>query len=123
MRSQERTLKGAFGVNPSVVEFGRRQRFWMRRNFVKAASISLKVSFRLREVIGNQHVYSESQAISKVWTYIKQKNLADLSDDRSVIPDRKLSKIVGKKGKKFSKSKIAAAIKKHIRKSNFHFKN
>lgn len=118
MRSQKKKLQG-FGANLSAVEFGRQRGIWMRRNFVKSATISLKVSFHLREVIGNQHVYTESQVIGKVWTYIKEKNLRDPSDDRSIIPDRKLCKIMGKK---FRKSKIAAAIKKHIRKSNVHFK-
>jgi chromatin remodeling complex protein RSC6 len=116
MALQKRILKGPFGAKLSDVEFGRQRGIWMERNFVKSAAISLKVSFPLREVIGNQQVYSESQVISKVWNYINKNNLGDHSDERSIIPDRKLGKILGKGGKKFRKSKVAIAIKKHIRK-------
>ncbi len=122
MRSQKRMLNGPFGTDISVVEFGRQRGIWMKRNFVKSATISLKVSFPLREVIGNHHVYTESQVISKVWAYIKKNNLTDPSDAQSIIPDRKLGKIVGKKGKRFGKSRINAAIKKNIRMLTFHFK-
>ncbi len=121
-RSQKRMLKGPFGADTREVEFGRQRGIWMKRNFVRSATISLKVSSPLREVIGNQHVYTEIQVISKVWEYIEKNNLTDPSDAQSIIPDRKLGKIVGKKGKRFGKSRINAAIKKNVRMLTFHFK-
>ena len=111
MRRKERKLKGTFGASFSEVEFGRQRGMWLKRNFVKSGSISLKVSFPLREVIGNEEVYCEREIVRKVWRYVNEKNLMDSS---SIICDLKLRKIFGKKCQKLSKNKVAVVIKKYI---------
>ena len=77
MRRKERKLKGKFGASLSEVEFGQQRGMWLKRNFVKSGSISLKVSFTLREVIGNEEVYCEREIVRKVWSYANKKNLMD----------------------------------------------
>ena len=59
--------------------------------FMKA----LKPSPALAEVIGTNSV-PRTEAVSKIWVYIKKHNLQNPKNKRNIIADEKLAKVFGK---------------------------
>ena len=56
----------------------------------------LKPSEELAAVVGGPTPLSRSEAVSKVWDYIKARNLQNPEDRREILADDKLRKVFGK---------------------------
>ena len=107
-------LKGQCGVNLDLIKFGQKQGLWLQRNFVKSPSHPVKVSFHLKELLGDEMFYSRGGILNQVWYYIREKRLADPLNKNLIEPDLKLSKVLGKKCLKINRSQIIAEINKSI---------
>ena len=103
-------LKGQCGVNLDIIKFGQKQGLWLRRNFVKSPSNPVKVSFHLKELLGDEMFYSRGGIVNQVWNYIQEKRLANPLDKNLIEPDLKLSKVLRKRCLKINRSQILAAI-------------
>jgi chromatin remodeling complex protein RSC6 len=57
---------------------------------------ALTPSAALAEVIGTAAV-PRTEAVKKIWTYIKKHNLQNPKNKRNILADDKLAKIFGKK--------------------------
>lgn len=55
----------------------------------------MKVSPELGAVVGSKDK-SRGQVTKKLWAYIKENKLQDKKDKRTIIPDKKLAKVLGK---------------------------
>ena len=113
-------LKGQCGVNLDLIKFGQKQGLWLRRNFVRSPSNPLKVSFHLKELLGNEMFYSRGGILNQVWNYIRENRLTDPLDKNLIEPDLKLSKVLGKRCLKINRSQIIAAINKSFTKWNWN---
>jgi len=71
------------------------------------------LSKELAEVVG-AHELSRPEVVKKIWEYIKGHNLQDEKNKRLIVPDSKLSKILGKKP--VDMMKLAGLLNKHIEK-------
>ncbi|KHL25346.1 hypothetical protein PK98_01050 [Croceibacterium mercuriale] len=69
------------------------------------------VSEDLEQVIGKGPM-TRAEVTSKVWEYIKSKNLQDEKDKRQINPDDKLGAVIGKD--QISMFKMTAAVSKHL---------
>ncbi len=69
------------------------------------------VSPELEEVVGKGPM-TRAEVTSKVWVYIKGKDLQDSKDKRQINPDEKLGKVIGKE--QISMFKMTAAVSKHL---------
>ena len=65
----------------------------------------------LAEVIGNKPL-PRTQAVSKIWDYIKKNNLQNPKNKRNIIADDKLAKIFGKK--EVTMFELAGILGKHL---------
>ena len=65
----------------------------------------------LEEVVGKGPM-TRAQVTSKVWEYIKSKDLQDSKDKRMINPDDKLSEVIGKD--QISMFKMTGAVSKHM---------
>ena len=75
--------------------------------FMKA----LKPSPALAEVIGNVSV-PRTEAVRKIWVYIKKNNLQNPKNKRNILADDKLSKVFGKK--EVTMFELAGILGKHL---------
>jgi upstream activation factor subunit UAF30 len=75
--------------------------------FMKA----LKPSAALAEVIGNISV-PRTEAVRKIWVYIKKNNLQNPKNKRNILADDKLSKVFGKK--EVTMFELAGILGKHL---------
>lgn len=75
------------------------------------AAGTLKPSAELAAVIGEGTV-SRPEVVKKIWDYIKEHNLQDPADKRSVIADTKLRPVFGKD--KVTMFEIAGIVGKHV---------
>ena len=75
--------------------------------FMKA----LKPSAALAEVIGNVSV-PRTEAVRKIWVYIKKNNLQNPKNKRNILADDKLSKVFGKK--EVTMFELAGILGKHL---------
>lgn len=83
----------------------------------RAKSSSLyKLSPELNAVIEEEKL-SRSDALKKLWDYIRKHNLQDPKDKRMVIPDEKLSALFGG-SEPLSMFKFGAVISKHLKKDS-----
>lgn len=71
----------------------------------------VNVSPQLEEVVGKGPM-TRAQVTSKVWDYIKSKDLQDSQDKRMINPDEKLGAVIGKE--QISMFKMTAAVSKHL---------
>lgn len=78
----------------------------------KIAQKTYSLSPELAVVAGSQKL-SRPEVTKKVWDYIKANNLQDPKNKRTIIPDEKLSKIVGKKP--IDMMKLASFLSKHMK--------
>ncbi len=65
----------------------------------------------LEDVVGKGPM-TRAQVTSKVWEYIKGKDLQAKDDRRNIEPDDKLGKVIGKET--ISMFKMTAAVSKHL---------
>jgi chromatin remodeling complex protein RSC6 len=71
----------------------------------------VQLSGELEAVIGKGPM-TRAQVTSKIWEYIKGKDLQDSKDRRQINPDDKLSSVIGKD--QISMFKMTAAVSKHL---------
>ncbi|MBV7258028.1 SWIB/MDM2 domain-containing protein [Erythrobacter crassostreae] len=69
------------------------------------------LSSELENVVGKGPM-TRAQVTSKVWEYIKGKDLQDSKDRRQINPDDKLGAVIGKD--QISMFKMTAAVSKHL---------
>jgi len=69
------------------------------------------LSPELEEVVGKGPM-TRAEVTSKVWEYIKAKDLQDSKDKRQINPDDKLGSVIGKD--QISMFKMTAAVSKHL---------
>ena len=69
------------------------------------------LSPELENVVGKGPM-TRAQVTSKVWEYIKSKDLQDSKDKRQINPDDKLGAVIGKE--QISMFKMTAAVSKHL---------
>ncbi|HXH76222.1 MAG TPA: SWIB/MDM2 domain-containing protein [Bacteriovoracaceae bacterium] len=75
--------------------------------FMKA----LKPSSALAEIIGAASV-ARTEAVKKIWGYIKKHNLQNPKNKRNILADDKLSKVFGKK--EVTMFELASILGKHL---------
>lgn len=71
----------------------------------------VQLSGALEEVIG-KGPKTRAQVTSDIWKYIKANNLQKPSDKRTIVPDAKLSGVIGKD--EISMFKMTAEVSKHL---------
>ncbi len=71
----------------------------------------VQLSGELEAVIGKGPM-TRAQVTSKIWEYIKGKDLQDSKDRRQINPDDKLASVIGKD--QISMFKMTAAVSKHL---------
>ena len=76
-----------------------------------AFMVALKPSPALAEVIGATAV-PRTEAVRKIWVYIKKNNLQNPKNKRNILADDKLSKIFGKK--EVTMFELAGILGKHL---------
>jgi len=76
-----------------------------------AFMVALKPSAALAEVIGAVAV-PRTEAVRKIWVYIKKNNLQNPKNKRNILADDKLSKVFGKK--EVTMFELAGILGKHL---------
>jgi len=78
-------------------------------------ALNQKVGYsdELAEIVGKPPM-ARSEITSKLWDYIRKKDLQAKDDRRQIEPDAPLAKIIGKD--RISMFKMTAAVNKHIEK-------
>jgi upstream activation factor subunit UAF30 len=77
-----------------------------------AFMVALKPSPALAEVIGNVAI-PRTEAVRKIWVYIKKNNLQNPKNKRNILADDKLSKVFGGK-KEVTMFELAGILGKHL---------
>lgn len=77
------------------------------------SQITYGVSEELYAVVGSRQL-TRPQIVKKMWDYIKAKKCQDAKNRRMIVPDEKLSKVLG--NKPVDMLKLAGHINKHIKK-------
>lgn len=75
--------------------------------------ITYTVSDELQAVVGSKQL-TRPQIVKKMWDYIKAKKCQDQKSKRMIVPDEKLSKVIG--NRPVDMLKLAGHINKHIKK-------
>ena len=75
--------------------------------------MSYSVSTELQAIIGTKKA-TRPQIVKKLWAYIKSRKCQDSKNKRMIVPDAKLSKVLG--GRPLDMLKIAGHLNKHIKK-------
>ena len=78
-------------------------------------ALNQKVGYsdELAEIVGKPPM-ARSEITSKLWDYIRKKDLQAKDDRRQIEPDAPLAKVIGKD--RISMFKMTAAVNKHIEK-------
>lgn len=71
------------------------------------------VSPELEEVVGAKKL-TRPQIVKKLWVYIKSHKCQDTKNKRMIVPDKKLSEVIG--SRPIDMLKLATALNKHIKK-------
>jgi chromatin remodeling complex protein RSC6 len=71
------------------------------------------LSPELQEVVGAKSL-TRPQVVKKLWVYIKAHKCQDTKNRRLIVPDKKLSEVIGKKP--VDMLKLAGLLSKHIKK-------
>ena len=71
----------------------------------------MKVSEELAAVIGKGPM-PRTEVTKKIWKYIKSHKLQDPKNKRNILPDEKLSKVLGKKS--INMFQMTKVINKHL---------
>lgn len=75
--------------------------------------ITYGVSEDLYAIVGSKQL-TRPQIVKKLWEYIKAKKCQDTKNRRMIVPDEKLSKVIG--NKPVDMLKLATHLNKHIKK-------
>lgn len=75
--------------------------------------ITYGLSEELQAVVGAKQL-TRPQVVKKLWEYIKAKKCQDAKNRRMIVPDEKLSKVIG--NKPVDMLKLAGHLNKHIKK-------
>ncbi len=73
---------------------------------------SYNLSAELAAVVGSKKL-TRPQIVKKLWVYIKKHRLQDPKKRRMIVPDKKLSEVIGKKP--VDMLKLAGHLNKHIK--------
>jgi chromatin remodeling complex protein RSC6 len=73
--------------------------------------MSYSVSPELAAIVGNNKM-TRPQIVKGLWVYIKAKKCQDAKNRRMIVPDNKLSEVLGKKP--VDMLKLAGLLNKHI---------
>ena len=71
------------------------------------------LSPELQEIVGAKKL-SRPEVVKKLWVYIKARKCQDTKNKRMIIPDAKLSEVIGKKP--IDMLKLAGCLSKHLKK-------
>lgn len=74
--------------------------------------MTYSLSPELQAVTGKNNI-SRPQIVKLIWVYIKAHRLQDAKNRRMIVPDKKLSEVIGKKP--IDMLKLAGQISKHIK--------
>lgn len=75
--------------------------------------MTYSVSSQLEAIVGAKKL-TRPQIVKKLWAYIKAKKCQDAKNRRMIVPDSKLSEVLGKKP--VDMLKLATLLNKHISK-------
>jgi upstream activation factor subunit UAF30 len=70
------------------------------------------LSPELQAIVGSKSL-TRPQIVKKLWAYIKANKCQDTKNRRLIVPDKKLSEVIGKKP--VDMLKLAGLISKHIK--------
>ena len=73
---------------------------------------SYTLSPELQAVVGSKSL-TRPQVVKKLWAYIKAHKCQDSKNRRLIVPDKKLSEVIGKKP--VDMLKLAGLLSKHIK--------
>jgi DNA topoisomerase-1 len=76
--------------------------------------LTYSLSEELQTIVGAKKL-TRPQVVKKIWEYIKKHKLQDVRNRRLIVPDAKLSEVLGKKP--IDMLKMAGALSKHIKKA------
>lgn len=76
-------------------------------------TMTYSLSPELQAVVGSKSL-TRPQVVKKLWAYIKSHKCQDTKNRRMIVPDKKLSEVIGKKP--VDMLKLAGALSKHIKK-------
>jgi len=77
------------------------------------SQITYTVSSELQEIVKSKKL-TRPQIVKQLWVYIKAHKCQDMKNKRMIIPDQKLSEVLGKKP--VDMLKMAGLLNKHISK-------
>lgn len=75
--------------------------------------MTYSVSAELQAIVGSGKL-TRPQIVKKLWAYIKSHKCQDTKNRRMIVPDKKLSEVIGKKP--VDMLKLATHLNKHIKK-------
>lgn len=75
--------------------------------------MTYSVSAELEAVIGTKKA-TRPQIVKKMWEYIKRHKCQDTKNRRMIVPDNKLSEVIG--SRPVDMLKLATALSRHIKK-------
>ena len=81
-------------------------------NVISLLLDSNAVSEALGSIVGHKNI-SRPEIVKKLWAYIKSHKLQDSKNRRLIVPDEKLSKVIGPKP--VDMMKLAGHISKHVK--------
>ena len=93
----------------------RRKRKTKRKGKRKASGLTkmtYSCSASLQNVVGSGKL-TRPQVVKKLWTYIKKHKCQDSKNRRLIVPDKKLSKVIG--SRPVDMLKLAGHISKHLK--------
>ena len=78
------------------------------------AQLNYALSPQLAEIVGAKKM-TRPQVVKKLWVYIKAKKCQDTKNRRLIVPDKKLSEVIG--NRPVDMLKLAGLLNKHIKKA------
>lgn len=78
------------------------------------SQLNYSLSDELAEIVGAKKM-TRPQIVKKLWVYIKAKKCQDTKNRRLIVPDKKLSEVLG--SRPVDMLKIAGLLNKHIKKA------
>ena len=76
--------------------------------------MTCSLSEDLQAVCGGSKTLTRPQIVKKLWAYIKAHKCQDTKNRRMIVPDKKLSAVIG--NKPVDMLKLAGCLSKHINK-------
>ncbi|MGC2596031.1 MAG: type I DNA topoisomerase [Rhabdochlamydiaceae bacterium] len=108
----KKTKKGKFGKKKEEEAPEKKAGGKAKKKAAPRKQTALKLSKELEEIVDAKEL-SRPEVVKKVWDYIKKHQLQDPKNKRLIVPDEKLSKVLGGK-KPIDMMKLAGLLSKHI---------